>query len=80
MFLSSDAFYSPLHYAGEGGKAECFNCLLQHGADLYAVNAKSEAPLDSAKRYGHPLLMTKAGTYTCLPFLYVYANCVCHLY
>ncbi len=51
---------TPAHYATDAGKAECFNCLLQHDADLNALNEKRETPLESARRAGKPLLMEKA--------------------
>ena len=49
------------HSAAAGGKGECFNCIVQHGANLTITNAVEETPLDAAKKAGHPLLMEKAG-------------------
>ena len=51
---------TPAHCAAETGKATAFNCLLQHGADLEAINTDRDTPLDMAKKAGHPLLMEKA--------------------
>ncbi|GFO43631.1 ankyrin repeat domain-containing protein 42-like [Plakobranchus ocellatus] len=51
---------TPIHYAAEGGKADCFNCCLQHDADLTIRNIKGDSPLDTAKKNGHPLLMERA--------------------
>ena len=59
--IDSDFGNTPAHYAAEGGKAECFNCCLQHEADLKVINIKRDTPLDTAKKNGHPLLMEKAG-------------------
>lgn len=62
-FCFLDHGNTPLHYAAEGGKAECFNCCLQHDASLPAANNKGDTPLDVAKKYGHRLLMEKACTH-----------------
>ncbi|RUS74753.1 hypothetical protein EGW08_017482 [Elysia chlorotica] len=51
---------TPIHFAAEGGKADCFNCCLQHDADLTVRNLNGDSPLDTAKKNGHPLLMEKA--------------------
>ncbi|CAH1786174.1 unnamed protein product [Owenia fusiformis] len=48
------------HYAAEAGKADCFNCYLQHDGSLDIENNKGDTPMASAKRGGHPLLMEKA--------------------
>ena len=61
FWLCSDFGNTPAHYAGEGRKAECFNCCLRHGAALDIVNVNNDTPLDSAKKAGCPILMEKAG-------------------
>ena len=60
---STDYGNTPIHYAAEGGKADCFNCCLQHDAGLTICNVKGDNPLDTAKKNGHPLLMEKAGQF-----------------
>ena len=66
---SSGVFFSPVHgntpahFATEAGKANCFNCLLQHVADMDAVNDREETPLNTAKKAGHPLLIEKASEF-----------------
>jgi ankyrin repeat protein len=52
---------TPLHYAAEAGKADCFNCLMHHGGDIARLNIAQATPIDSAKRKGHPVLINKAG-------------------
>lgn len=51
---------TPCHLAAQYGRAESFNCLLNHGASVIIKNNRDETPLDVAKRSGHPLLIAKA--------------------
>ena len=64
--IFTDSFNTPSHLATEHGHAKCFNCLLQHNADLRATNARGDSPMDSAKKSGHPILMEKAGMFICI--------------
>ena len=52
---------TPGHYASEGGKPECLNCFLQHDGEIDIQNIKGDSPLDTARKFGHPLLMEKGG-------------------
>ena len=52
---------TPGHYASEGGKPECLNCFLQHDGEIDIQNIKGDTPLDTARKFGHPLLMEKGG-------------------
>lgn len=53
---------TPSHYATEKGNAECYSCLLRHGADPEVINGMNENCSQTARRYGHPVLMEKAAT------------------
>ena len=57
----SDFGNSPGHYAAEGGRPECLNCFLQHDGEIDVQNIKGDTPLDTARKFGHPLLMEKGG-------------------
>ena len=60
VFYVLDQGDSPLHLSAQGGSALAFNCLLQHGARLDVVNLHGDRPEDTAKKFGHPLLMQRA--------------------
>ena len=57
----SDFGNSPGHYASEGGYPKCLNCFLQHDGEIDIQNIKGDTPLDTARKFGHPLLMEKGG-------------------
>ena len=60
-FCCSDFGNTPGHYASEGGFPNCLNCFLQHDGEIDIQNIKGDTPLDTAKKFGHPLLMEKGG-------------------
>ena len=62
VLLSPDKGFTALHYAAAGGHAECFHCLLQHGASLGVCNHSGENALDIARKHGKPRVIGKAGT------------------
>ncbi|RDD41816.1 Serine/threonine-protein phosphatase 6 regulatory ankyrin repeat subunit A [Trichoplax sp. H2] len=54
---------TPTHFAALGGHAECFNCLLNHHGDHTDVrNRIGDNAIDTARRGGHPQVITKAVT------------------
>ena len=59
-YPSTDSLNTPLHLAGEAGKAKCFNCLLQHDSDLEAENVNGDTAFICAKKAGHKLATEKA--------------------
>lgn len=59
--VTADFGNTPGHYAGEGGFPACLNCFLQHDGEIDIQNIKGDSPLDTAKKFGHPLLMQKGG-------------------
>jgi len=52
---------TPGHYASEGGHPSCLNCFLQHDGEVDILNIKGDTPLETARKFGHPLLMEKGG-------------------
>ncbi|XP_052799301.1 poly [ADP-ribose] polymerase tankyrase-1-like [Mya arenaria] len=50
---------TPGHYACEGGYPSCLNCFLQHDGEIDIQNIKGDTPLDTARKFGRPLLMEK---------------------
>lgn len=45
---------------------QCFECLLEHGADISLKSNAGENPLDVARKHGKPHAISKAGKYTIL--------------
>ena len=58
MHFCTDDQCTPAHYAGANGHVRCFQCLLEHGAD---ISLKNKNPLDVARKHGKPHAISKAG-------------------
>ena len=61
MHFCTDDQCTPAHYAGANGHVRCFQCLLEHGADISLKNNSGENPLDVARKHGKPHAISKAG-------------------
>ena len=59
--ISTDDQCTPAHYASASGRVQCFQCLLEHGADISLKNSSGENPLDVARKHGKPHAINKAG-------------------
>lgn len=59
--MLADFGNTPGHYASEGGYPNCLNCFLQHDGEIDILNIKGDSPLDTARKFGHPLIMEKGG-------------------
>lgn len=53
---------TPAHLAASGAHLQCLSCLIKHGADIEAQDARGDVPLDFAKHTGNPNSFLRAGT------------------
>lgn len=63
IFLFEGQGYTGLHHAATGGHAECFHCLLQHGAEPSITSINGDNALDVARKCGKPRIIGKASKY-----------------
>ena len=63
IFLFEGQGYTGLHHAATGGHAECFHCLLQHGAEPSITSLNGDNALDVARKCGKPRIIGKASKY-----------------
>lgn len=57
-----------LHYAAAAGHAECYHCLLHHGADPSIVNTSRENAFDLSRKQGKPQAISKASKWMCASY------------
>jgi len=62
ILSTTDDLSTPAHYAAANGHVRCFQCLLEHGADITIKNNLGEDPLEVARKHGKPYAIQKAGT------------------
>ena len=74
-YISIDDQCTPTHYASASGRVQCFQCLLEHGADISLKNNSGENPLDVARKHGKPHAISKAGKYSNCEIIEI---CICH--
>ena len=59
VFVGSGA--TPAHLAASGAHLQCLSCLIKHGTDIDAQDARGDTPLDFAKHTGNPNSYLRAG-------------------
>jgi len=58
----SEQGWTGLHHAAAAGRAKCYHCLLQHGANRTLRNLSGDTSMEVARLNGKPVAISKAGT------------------